>query len=321
MSAIHGRRGVVYTIVALLILLSVGALFFTQSRRSALDAGAAVEERVRAIDRFIQDVQTDSERAARIAGFRSLIAMEQEVASTGGYFADPNTAFLDVFWDGNLSGATFQVMANSSFSEYLLRVQELAGMQGIALNASVTSLQLSQEDPWNLLVEYTIAANITDTRGTARWSVVWNGTGRVPITDLRDPLFTAQTLGRVQRVIRQTNTTDFITDGANQNDTSQLLVHYNESRYAALGRGPDILMRFAGNISDSAYGIESLVDVEELDAQDIVVNTGASVVDYLYFNGTLATVCSIQNLPVDIKLDTASAAVYGVTGALTSSTC
>lgn len=320
MSAMR-RRGVIYTIAALLILLAVGALFFTQSRRSAGDAGDAIEERVRSVDRFITDLQSDSERAARIAGFRSLIAMEQEVASTGDYFVDPDAAFLDLFWDGNLSSTTFQVMENSSFSQYLERVEAQAAQQGIALNASVVDLSLWQEDPWNLLVNYTIAANVTDTRGTASWSLSWNGTGRVPITDLRDPLFTAETLGRVQRVIRRTNATSFVLDSSNQNDTSPLLAHYNASMYAALGRGPDILMRFAGQTGDSPYGFESLVDTEEMMAQDLDVDADATVVDYLYFNGTRATVCSIQTLPSRIILDAASASRYGVTGALTSTPC
>ena len=315
------RRGVVYTVAAILMLLAVGALFFTQARRTGRDAGDAVDERVRSIDRFIADFRTDSDRAARIAGFRALIAMEQHVASTGAYITGADAAFLDIFWDGNLTNTSFQVMANSSFSEYLLRIRTEGARQGIAVNASVEGIGLWQEDPWNLLVNYTILANISDTRGTARWSTSWNGTGRVPITDLRDPLFTAETLSRVQRVIRRTNVTEFVDDAADRNDTSGLVAHYNASLYAALGRGPDILMRFAGNWSDSQYGIESLADTDELDAQDLIVDTGASVVDYLYFNGTPATACSIQNLPSRLILDSASADLYGVTGALTSSIC
>ena len=115
--------------------------------------------------------------------------------------------------------------------------------------------------------------------------------------------------------------TEFVDDAADRNDARGLVAHYIASLYAALGRGPDILMRFAGNWSDSQYGIESLADTDELDAQDLIVDTGASVVDYLYFNGTPATACSIQNLPSRLILDSASADLYGLTGALTSSPC
>jgi hypothetical protein len=146
-------------------------------------------------------------------------------------------------------------------------------------------------------------------------------TGRIPVVDLRDPLYTARTFGRIQRVIKMPNGTAFVNDSGNRNDTTVLLRHFNQSLYHAAGRGPDILMRFAGNISDSPFGIETLADVEELQAQGLSFNYTNSVVDYLLFNNTPATVCNIQELPTTLRFDATSAAIYNVTGALEDGGC
>jgi hypothetical protein len=310
-----------YTIITLILLLVIAGIFFTQARRTAHEERAAVASRVQAVNAFIDNLESDTQRAAYIAGFRSFIAMEQHITSTGQPLSDPAAAFREIFLNGTLANSSFVIMQDSTFTDYLSRVQVTAAQQGIEFNATVSNVSLWQVDPWNVLVNYTLTADVTDQRGTAQWNITRTFTGRIPIIDLRDPLFTANTYGRVQRVIRPSNITVLVNDVGDANDTTGLMLHFNSSSYLAGGRGPSMLMRFAGNASDSEFGIESLVDTDEFTAQNLPVNSSASVVDYLYFRGVEADVCAVQNLPSKLKFDNERLDLYQIQGKLTYVVC
>lgn len=311
-----GKRGVVYTLIGVIMILIIGTIFVSFSKRNSHDTFSATESRVKTMEGFLKDVERDSERAAHIAGFRSLIAMEQKVATSGVPLSNPAQVFRESFVNGTINGTVYQIMDNSTFNQYLSRVQDTAAAQGIICNMSVINITLWQTDAWHLRVNYTLDIQLSDVRHVASWRTNRTFIGQVPIADIRDPLFSMNTYGRVQRTIRPDDGVVFVNTTGNRNDTSGLVHHYNDSLYIAAGRGPSILMRFANDSSDSIYGIESLVDVEELTAQGIVVDNRASVVDYLYFNKTIATICNINNittaLPVSIKLDAAHKDIYQI---------
>ena len=315
------RRGAVYTLVSVILLFAVAALFFAHSMRTGHDIQAAVSDRVHGVDAFVTKLDEDSRRAARIAGFRALIAMEQHVTSEGEYFVEPDDAFREIFLTGNYSGTPFVIMENSTFEQYLARVQQEARTQGVLFNASVMNVTLWQASPWAVLVNYTLAFNVTDVRGTASWRVERTFTGEVPVYDLRDPVFSVETLARVQRTIKPSNVSSLVDDVGDANDTSGLMEAFNQSYYFANGRGPSILMRFAGDFSDSPFGIESLIDINELTDQGIVANTTATVVDYRYFTGVTATACSIQNTTSRLKLGDQDLVPYEIQGKLTYAAC
>ena len=315
------RKGVMYTVVALFILIAISSMFMTQIRRQPHDRFVVVESRVRTMDAFLDDLGQDSARAAYIAGFRSLIAMEQHVTTSGDYIQDPSAAFIELFVNGTYQNGSFAIMRNATFEEYLSRVRAQAQRQGIDCNLTVVQISLWQRQPWSIMVNYTLNISIVDVGGIASWNVQRTMLGEVPIMDIRDPLYTGNTYARIQRVIKPTNITVFVDDTGNRNDSSGLRDHFNRSLYAAAGRGPDILMRFANNNSDSIYGIESLVDIDELVAQGLPVDLGATVVDYQYFSGVAATACDVQTLPDRISFVADDLEVYGVEGGLLYDPC
>jgi hypothetical protein len=320
----HLRRGIIYTFVALLLLLIIGALFLTQTRRTSREEALSSTARVQTIDRFLTSFEQDSTRAAYIAGFRGFIAMEQHIASQGMFFSDPAASFREVFLNGSINGNAFVVMEAATFEDYIERTALLASRQGITIDAMITNVTLWQEEPWHVLVNYTLSYNATDSRGTARWRVNTTLTGSIPITDLRDPLMTVRTFGRVQRVVKPTNVSVFVDDVGDANDTAGLLQHMNSSWYVAVGRGPSMLMRFSGNTSDSPYGIESFVDTEELDAQGLSVDQTLSVIDYQYFTNITADACDLEGeppVPQRIRLDDASLDIYGLRTTLNWTSC
>lgn len=318
---VGSRKGVMYTVVAIFILIAISSIFMTQIRRPPHEQFTVVESRVRTMDAFLDDLEQDSARAAYIAGFRSLIAMEQHVTTSGEYIADPSAAFIELFVNGTYQNGSFTIMRNATFEEYLSRVRAQARRQGIDCNLTVVHVSLWQRQPWSIMVNYTLNISIADAGGVASWGVQRTMLGEVPVTDIRDPLYTGNTFARIQRVIKPTNITVFVDDAGDRNDSAGLRDHFNRSSYVAAGRGPDILMRFANNNSDSIYGIESLVDVDELAAQGLPVDPDATVVDYKYFSNIPATACDVQTLPERISFVADDLVVYGVEGGLSYESC
>ncbi len=64
-------------------------------------------------------------------------------------------------------------------------------------------------------------------------------------------------------------------------------------------------MRLAGNFNSSAYGIESLVDLDELNSKGVSVKD-KSIVDYIYFRNNNPQAYHVQGAPSWFKLDNRS---------------
>ena len=62
-------------------------------------------------------------------------------------------------------------------------------------------------------------------------------------------------------------------------------------------------MRMEGNLSNSTFGIESLVNLAELQAQGLVTKD-KSIVDYIYFGNQNPASYRINKTPEWFKLDT-----------------
>ncbi|RME53749.1 hypothetical protein D6783_01000, partial [Candidatus Woesearchaeota archaeon] len=252
-------------------------------------------------------------RGEYIAGFRALLAMEQHVVETGAFLTDAEQTYLEAFFNGTINGENVTIMENSSFSEYLSRVTLVAQETGMNITVNVTNIYLDQVEPWSIRVTAQLTINLTDQSGRFGWTQLKNFTVDIPIADIIDPLYSVNTLSRVPNTIRKTNITEFVNDAGDANDTTNLQQFYNTSAYRASQTAPSILMRFEGNLSPSLYGIESMVNLNDLSLQDIPVNTERSVIDYLYW-GTQPTtdLCDVQNMPSSFRIDTGHKETYEI---------
>ena len=320
----------VYLIIAIFFLAIAGIVFLILSQPAPTKRSAATIERIASMDRFITDFDSDIDRATYISGFRALLAMEEYATAHGQYFTDVNSAFKEAITQGTINGTGFAILENSTLSSYQDSVQQLAGTLGIDFRINVTSVTISEPDPWYLLVNLSYQVNVSDQRGLASWNYNITRLTAIPINDLRDPIYSVNTLGKVQNQVKRTNSTTFVNDTNDANDTTALQAFINISGYTQSSSAPSFLMRFTGNFSASPQGIESIVSVPRLNSQGIVINSTYSVVDYLYFGGTyggnnpLAAACHIQNLlfsPDWFQLDAAHLTLYNITGALTLGAC
>ncbi len=283
-----GRRGMIFLIGALFLVAVALIVVAAQRSPTEADRAQSAQTRIATMNDFLRDFNVDSERAAYIATYHALIAIEQHVTENGAYRSDLDVAFREAFLDGTINGTAYAVMENSTFNDYVQRVNVEARKLGFALAANVTDVALSQRTPWSVHVTYALAVNLTDTRRLARWDSEGVLDADVPILDLRDPVYSVSTYGKVPNTIRKSpyGLAELVVgnDTANLNDEA-VHMYYREDPYA-----PSYLQRLAGDLSPSVkYGIASLVNLDELNAQGVIVKNGVSTVDYLYFNGTGTT--------------------------------
>ncbi len=279
----------VFLLGSLLIVTIALTLLYAQRLPTTHEKGESIHARIITLDDFLKDLHRDVDRAAYIAGFRALIGLEQQINQRGGFLAEPEPLFIEAFLNGTVNGSALDVLANSTFSDYLAKVNAEASLIGVALNISVADLSLTQSTPWSVDVVFTMAVNLSDTRGLARWDYERVFVTEVPILDLRDPVYSVHTLGKVPNTFRVSpyNDSHFV---IGENDTSALYDEAVKMYYREDPSAPSFLQRLAGNLSGrSKYGVASLVNLGDLNAQGFAVRTYLSVVDYYYFSNTTTT--------------------------------
>ncbi len=298
------RRGVVYLLAALFLVAIALTLLYGRELPTTRERNSGEIARITTMSDFLNDILADAHRATAIAGFRAFIALEEYLSEQGAFLPDPIPAFTEAFLNGTIDGQAYEVMSNSTFNDYLARVNVEAGRIGINLNASVANITLAQRTPWSVDITFNLTINLTDTRSLARWDTTSSFTTTVSIIDIRDPVYSVSTYGKVPNTFRISpyNNSQFVTG----NDTSVLEDELTNNYYREDPHAPDFLQRLVGNLSGSSkYGIASLVDLDDLNAQGLSIITTHSVVDYLYFgNASTTNYCpQLGTLPSWFKLD------------------
>lgn len=281
------RRGMVYLIGAILLVAVFLTLYFARTLPTERERTESITARIITIDDFLKDLHEDVPRAAYIAGYRAILAMEEYVAENG-FLAEPAPKIIEAFLNGTIEGKNYSVMRNSTFLQYLGKVNEETSRVGIRLNITLLNVSLTQRTPWSIDLDFNMTMNVSDRAGLARWDYERSFRAEVPILDTRDPLYIVYTFGRVPNTFRMSPYEH--DDLVNGNDTSNLYnesinMYYREDPYA-----PSFMQRLTGNISaNSKYGISSVVNLDSLDTQGIFVYTYRSVIDYLYFTNASTT--------------------------------
>jgi hypothetical protein len=269
---------------------------------------------------FIKNLNTDMHRATYISTFRALLALEDYVARTGEYMPDMNESFREMFLNGTVNGTSSTIMFNSTFNDYLAKVQSMAGAIGILLNINVTQVRLMQSTPWTIDVYILMNITAVDSKNAASWNIDKEYVTSIPIANLRDPLYSKNTQNRVPNTIRRLNTT-LLVNGTN---TSALQDHISGSYYIASNLSPNLIMRFEGAMSSDINGIESLVNVADLSAQGIPEYVNRVKVDYIYFNDLPTDkICNVTYIPQNLHFVISSnrTALYQIDGLNYSTTC
>lgn len=290
------RRGVFYLISALLITVVLLGIIFSRANND--ERPDSVKTRILALSNFLSDIDSDVPRATYISGFRSFIALEEYMTEKGEFLPNATPYFIEAFFNGTIDSVPYDVLTNSTFSEYLQRVNVEAVKRGIELNISPSGLTMRQRTPWSVAITFKLTINVSDTRGLADWNYDENFTTEIPIYDLRDPVYSVFTEGKLPNVIRVSpyNNSQFVSG----NDTTVLDNEVEEMYYREDPHAPSFLQRMQGNLTGSSkYGIASLVNLDDLNAQGLTIHTDHSIIDYIYFsNSTTTNYCPTFGTPL-----------------------
>ncbi|MAE13368.1 hypothetical protein CMO92_02275 [Candidatus Woesearchaeota archaeon] len=302
------RKAQIYFLSSLMFLTFLTIVLLFTTRITERDKHELIKTRVLALDNFLTDFERDAERAINIAGFRALIAMEQFVSTNGSYYEDAEVIFIDVFYTGTINNTLQPVMNQSSFLNYLQRVNQLANNLNIDINAVVEEVKIRHTTPWDINVEVFLDVNITDSSGIANFSFKKSYNSTFSIISLKDPMYTVNTSGKVINTIERTEFTILV----KENNTKNLSEHHTESWYLNTSRAPSYIDRFEPGFQPSPNGIESLVYLPTLSAQSLDVNLTTSIVDWQYFGkrwNENMTVCNVKGMPEHFRIDNTTEAI------------
>lgn len=311
MKPINNKKAIFYTLAVIVFLGVMLIVFYTYKSYSLRDKQESIFVRVNAMNDFISSFHNDVHRATKISATRAMLSIEDYISLQSKYFnniTELNEFFREVFYYGTINGTEIILMNDTSFQDYEKKVSASARNIGMDFYINVTSISLSQEDPWNILVVINASILLNDSSKLAYWEYNESFKTLVSIEGLRDPLYSVNTNGKIQNIIRRTNTIFFVMN----NNTTLLLDHIYNGLYINSSDAPSFLMRFYNNLSPSENGIESLVNIMDLNAQNILIKEANSIVDYKYFYNGVANVCNVQNMPYWFKLQLTDITKYNV---------
>jgi hypothetical protein len=301
------KKGIFYTLIAVILASIIIASFAFYSTYRTKSKMFVVETRVKTMDRFTDDLEKDIERALYIAGFRAILAIEDDIIAKGEYVDDAELSLREIVINGTLSGEQLNLTMNSSLSAWFESVKMHGREIGIELNYSIIDFEVFQTDAWNVDFDITVALDIKDSKDIASWQINDSASSQINIIGFEDPVYTIGSYGRTTRVINKSD--------LNATGIDDLKAFLSEKTYREYPGAPSFLMRLEGDLSGSDYGIETLVDTNVLSFYELGIYDRSSV-DYIYFGEQDTTDYKIYNITdvymAGFQLDEEHVAEYGV---------
>ena len=299
------KKGIFYTTAAIALTIVIIITYSAYSTYRLSDKMDVIQTRIETVNFFIKDVEKDMNKGAFIAGFRTLLSFNQFIATNGTFIDNVNERFKESFLNGTIKQQPLSLMKDSTLTDWLNKISAEANKVDIRFNFTVNNVRLNQTEPWSVDINLNLSLDIRDKRNTSYWIRDRFLTTKIDITGFEDPLYVVNSKGRVTNAILKSNITNFVIGG----DVSNLLFHANNSYYIAHNDSPSFLMRLEGNLGNSTYGIESLVNLEKFQKQGLIIKD-RSIVDSIYFGTKSTTNYRINNTPDWFKIDEGHLDVY-----------
>ncbi|MFC1753261.1 hypothetical protein ACFL96_07695 [Thermoproteota archaeon] len=293
------RKGVFYTIIAITLLMAVIFSSTLSYQYKYREQRAIIETRVNTMENFIKDLEDDTEKGVTVAGYRAIVGMTNYVIDNMQFIDDVDQRFQELFYYGTIYGNSSFVMENNTFLNWTYKMEEEAEKIGIDVDLTLLYFNVKQTGPWSIEVTVNVSAELTDLRGTASWGKTYQVVVGIPIDGFEDPVYAVKTSNAVPKTI---NRTIYENDYVSGNDTTNLQLHMNGSYYTEFNASPSFFMRFEGDFNASEYGIESIVNKEDVSIY-WPCPEGTSNVDTLYWQCSSAQTWTVNNMQSWFYLD------------------
>jgi len=302
------KKSMFYISAAIALTIVIIVTYSAYNSYRLADKMESIETRIQTVNFFIKNIENDLDKGIYIAGFRTILSFSQFISTNGTYLDDVNARFKESFLNGTIQDQPLSLMQDSTFTDWAKKISAEADKIDIKFDFTVIDVKLNQTDPWNVDVGLNISMDVRDKKNTSYWIRNRYLTTKINIIGFEDPLYIVNSNGRIANTIIKTNITQFVVNG----DVTNLMLHANYSYYMAHNDSPNFLMRLQGNFGNSSNGIESLVNLEKFQQQNIPLKD-RSVVDYIYFGTGSTTNYRINKTPEWFKIDQGHLAIYGVT--------
>jgi hypothetical protein len=297
------KKGAVFSILAILMVAAILA-YSTTSYISLTDQ----TQRITSANAFVKNTVEDAELALYASGFRSIIALLEEIRNSGEYIPNVEASFETLMVNGTYNNASSFLLENNTLTSWVTRINTQANLIGLDVSTSLANVSLEHPDPWTITVSADFYFLITDTKGVASWEFTKEITENIPIEGFDDPLYIIGTANTLNHVIIETPYEDAFVTGS---DTTNITDHIEQGYYIAWDGAPSFLDRLEGNTGPNEQGIESLVDKEAL-GETIAIVVEKSSADHEYFGSGATPIYSYTNMPTNFRLDNQSnhSAIY-----------
>lgn len=311
-------RGFIYSIsVALLFASILGFVYFYSFQASAAQYAADEPLTVLQGAKLVRSLESDFDRALLISGKSAVLAASERVLTGGVSLGDARTSLSQFLVDGKLGtdNSTDPAMGNNYLSMWAASMQNLTGRYGynVTLTVSSASTTISMVDPYHVQFTTNLTVRISPLHTMGEFNLTRTSvhTTAVSLAGYEDPVYAVGGSGLVPRRFYPNVTAVYGVSALDDAITNKY--------YLPSSAGPDFLNRLEGKFTASAQGLETLVDVNELLAQDLRVYN-RSMVDWNYFNNSVVegNVSSVNGSSHPLFLtDCALAARYGVAANVT----
>ena len=307
------KKSFFYSIAVLIVLTPLIALVVFYSMTSAQTSSSGVSKVVsREAVNFVNSIDYDFERALATSAKSAVVSSISRVISQGQPLADARLSLESLAYNGSFqdSSSVYPSMGSNYLYSWASAMQNLSLYYGLnsTISLSKSNVSVSSAGPFSLsfTADISVFAQPLSNPGAFNFSKKYSASTVVSIAGFEDPLFALNSQGLVSRPFSQ-NESNVVGVAALDQAVAQ-------KRYVPNAGAPDFLNRLEGNLSASAFGIETVVNPNEFTAQDLPVHN-QSHSDHLYFNSTLPDLgLRVTGSSYSwLKLDCEHSVFYGVT--------
>lgn len=275
MGVVLNKKGVVFTLIALLISIFLFLLYASEYTPKEDSLLPVIENRIRILDRFNENFVQYSLEAMDVSSFKAMNGMSM-YAESNGFFADFAASFSECLQNGTLNNGIDLCpdMENNTLPYWLNQITNMSRERlGINISYNVSGLQVKQPLPFDVEVSLSMHYEVEDIFARINRTIVLKRL--VNVNGLSDPLYAVA--GTYTNPILATP----IRDDQWNNDTLYFMIYNRTYRHHT--DAPSLINRFEGVLMNSSCcGIESMVHPGE----SIGEYENKSFVDYWFWNST-----------------------------------
>jgi len=253
---------------ALIIIPIFGIIFFhSQIGQKNIDISIRANE----LKYFVDSIEADLNRFIEITGKRALISAVSNITVSGIPLDDAQIRLKELIENGTLRGVPSPLVDTDNLNTWEGKIGTISSNSGFDLLLNNIEMNVTQNDSFNVLFEIRVLVNISDQN--VKMGILRNvsATSIVSIDGLEDPIFPLNTLGRVFRVIRYYNFTNYSKDlvqgsiagigSVSGNATTSTLSPNSQKIFITNNMSQDlgILNQFGGIVSESNFVPANLI--------------------------------------------------------------